>query len=173
LYVSSNHYPYKNLIKLFEAYRSLHLHYKLVVVGKTVPRFTPAVHAKISELGLGEKIVLLENLTSEKMLSIYKFADLFVYPSLYEGFGIPPLEAMFHNIPVVASETSSIPEVCGDAAVYINPHSVESIANGITKGLNDNDLRQKLQVLGQQRVSMFSWEKTAKGILEGCQIVLQ
>ena len=174
LYVSSSHYPYKNLIKLFEAYSSihLHLHHKLVVVGKTVPRFTPAVYAKVSELGLGEKIVLLEKLTDQKLSSIYKFADLFVYPSLYEGFGIPPLEAMFYNVPVVASEASSIPEVCGEAAIYINPDSVESIANGIIMALNDNNLKQKLQALGKQRASMFSWEKTAKGILESCQMAL-
>ncbi|BBD57414.1 group 1 glycosyl transferase [Nostoc sp. HK-01] len=175
LYVCSTHYPYKNLPKLFTAYQAIHhnIPHKLVIVGKSIARFTPQIKAQISELGLSEKIVLRENLSDTELAIIYKNADLFVYPSLYEGFGIPPLEAMSYGVPVIASGVASIPEVCGDAAFYIEPHSVESIADGIVKGLTDSDLRQKLKIAGQERVKLFNWETSAEKILEVCQIVSQ
>ncbi|MBU7585031.1 MAG: glycosyltransferase family 4 protein [Nostoc sp. TH1S01] len=173
LYVCSTHYPYKNLFKLFEAYHAIHNNFphKLVIVGKSIARFTPQIKTKISELGLSEKIVLRENLSDTDLAIIYQNADLFVYPSLYEGFGIPPLEAMSYGIPVVASNVASIPEVCGDAALYIEPHSVDSIADGMIRGLSDSDLRQKLKIAGRERVKLFNWETTAERILEVCQIV--
>jgi glycosyltransferase involved in cell wall biosynthesis len=174
LYVSSSHYPYKNLLKLFEAYHTIHLQFphQLVVVGKSVPRFTPQIKAKIAELGLEQKILLLENLSNPELTRLYKGADLFVYPSMYEGFGIPPLEAMFHGIPVVAAKVASIPEVCGQAALYIQPDSVGSIADGIIKALTDSELRQKLQLAGREQVKKFSWEQTANKILDVCQMTL-
>lgn len=174
LYVSSTHYPYKNLLKLFEAYHAIHLNFqhKLVVIGKSVPRFTPQIKSKIAELGLAKRILLLENLSNHELTRIYKGADLFVYPSIYEGFGIPPLEAMFHGIPVVASKAASMPEVCGKAALYIQPDSVDSIADGIIKGITDSELRQNLQLAGRERVKKFSWEQTANKILEVCQMAL-
>ncbi|MEO1432504.1 MAG: glycosyltransferase family 1 protein [Cyanobacteria bacterium J06633_8] len=173
LCVCSVHYPHKNLIKLIESYHSISSSFphKLVIVGRTVPRFTPEIKSKISVLGLSEKIVLLENLSNKELAGIYKNADLFVYPSIYEGFGIPPLEAMFHGTPVVASNATSMPEVCGDAVLYFNPQSVESIAEGITKSLSNFELRQKLILAGRERLKKFSWEKTAAGILEVCQMV--
>lgn len=174
LYVCSTHYPYKNLLKLFEAYHTIHLKFphKFVIVGKSVPRFSPQIKSKIAELGLEQKILLLENLSNSELTGLYKGADLFVYPSMYEGFGIPPLEAMFHGIPVVAAKAASIPEVCGQAALYIQPDSVGSIADGITKALTDSELRQKLQLAGREQVKKFSWEQTANKILEVCQMAL-
>jgi glycosyltransferase involved in cell wall biosynthesis len=174
LYVCSSHYPYKNLLKLFDAYHTIYsdFSHQLVVVGKSVPRFTPQVKSKIAELGLERKILLLENLSNSELTRLYKGADLFVYPSMYEGFGIPPLEAMFHEIPVVAANASSIPEVCGQAALYIEPDSVDSIADGIRKALTDSELRQKLQLAGREHVKKFSWEQTADEILKVCQMAL-
>ena len=174
LYVCTSHYPYKNLLKLFEAYHTIYSDFphQLVVVGKSVPRFTPQIKSKIAELGLETKIFLLENLSNSELTRLYKGADLFVYPSMYEGFGIPPLEAMFHGIPVVAAKAASIPEVCGQAALYIEPDSVDSIADGISKALTDSELRQKLQLAGREQIKKFSWEQTADEILKVCQMAL-
>lgn len=171
LYVSSSHYPYKNLIRLLEAYYDISQKYphRLVIVGKSNSRFTPHIKTTISDLNLSKKIFLLENLSDIELSRVYQGADLFVYPSLYEGFGIPPLEAMSYDVPVIASNAASIPEVCGDAALYVEPKSIKNIVNAIDKGLNDIELRQMLILAGRERVKKFSWEKTANGILEVCK----
>jgi len=174
LYVSSSHYPYKNLSLLFDAYKNISSRFphRLIIVGKSVPRFSYSVERKIADLGLSDKVILLENLMDHEMASLYRHADLFVYPSLYEGFGIPPLEAMAFCVPVVASNAASIPEVCGKAALYINPQNVDSITEGMYKGLTDRDLRQRLVTEGLERTKLFSWEKTAQAIITVCQNVL-
>ena len=87
---------------------------------------------------------------------------MFIYPSLYEGFGLPPLEAMACGCPVVVSNVASLPEVCGDAAYYVDPYSVESIAEGIIKVLTDDSLKQSLIRKGLERAKLFSWEKSAQ-----------
>lgn len=87
---------------------------------------------------------------------------MFVFPSLYEGFGLPPLEAMACGCPVVVSNVASLPEVCGDAAYYVDSYNVESIAEGIHKVLTDETLRKRLIEKGLERVKLFSWEKSAK-----------
>lgn len=175
LYVCSSQYPYKNLERLFEAYKTLSKSFphKLVIVGKPVPRFTSNLNNFIVELNLQDKITFLSDLSNADLATIYRKADLFVYPSLYEGFGIPPLEAMACNVPVVASNASSIPEVCGDAALYIDPYSVEDLVSGMTRGLVDLSLREKLVIAGNDRVKLFKWEKTAQGVLEVCKKVLE
>jgi len=89
-----------------------------------------------------------------------------VYPSFYEGFGLPPLEAMACGCPVVVSRAASLPEVCGDAAVYVNPLDPESIADGIQKAAMDEPLRKSLRSSGLKRSEEFSWEKTAARHLE-------
>jgi glycosyltransferase involved in cell wall biosynthesis len=92
---------------------------------------------------------------------LYRNASAFVYPSLYEGFGLPPLEAMFHNCPVVCSNTSSIPEVVGEAGQYFDPLDIESQSNAIMSVLFDNDLRNRLIIKGKERINSFSWGKCA------------
>ncbi len=94
--------------------------------------------------------------------SLYSGADAFVFPSLYEGFGLPPLEAMACGCPVIVSNVSSLPEVCGDAAYYVDPYSVECIAEGMYKVLTDDALRQSLIKKGLERVKLFNWEKSAR-----------
>jgi glycosyltransferase involved in cell wall biosynthesis len=93
---------------------------------------------------------------------LYEHASCFVYPSLYEGFGLPPLEAMACGCPVIVSNAASLPEVCGDAAIYCDPYSVEDIANKIEQLLTDKNLQQQMRLKGIERAKQFSWEKTAQ-----------
>jgi glycosyltransferase involved in cell wall biosynthesis len=95
----------------------------------------------------------------------YNLASAFVYPSLYEGFGLPPLEAMACGCPVIASNVASIPEVCGDASYYVNPHDVQSIAEGLHKVLSDEQLRLSLIAKGMDRARLFTWDETARETL--------
>ena len=91
---------------------------------------------------------------------------MFVFPTLYEGFGLPPIEAMACGCPVVVSNTTSLPEVCGDAAVFVDPTDVKSIADGITKVLGDEKLRTELVKKGCLRAKGYTWERTARETLE-------
>jgi len=96
------------------------------------------------------------------LFDLYKNASLFVFPSFYEGFGIPPLEAAACGCPLVVSNVSSLPEIYGDAAYYVDPYDVENITEGMYKVLTDNKLRMKLIQNGLERVKMFSWDISAK-----------
>ena len=97
---------------------------------------------------------------------MFDSADIFVFPSLYEGFGIPPLEAMQHGTPVICSNTTSLPEVCGDAAYYINPCSEESIFNALVTLDSNTKLKNDLIKKGFENLKRFSWEKSAFRINE-------
>ena len=170
LYVSSSQYPYKNLLRLFQAYGAIcrEFPHRLVVVGKRVPRFGAQIDRQLAELDLGDRIQLRENLSDAEISSLYRHADVFVYPSTYEGFGIPPLEAMAYGIPVVAARAASIPEVCGDAAYYIDPYSVDSLADGLRRLLTDQELRAQLRRAGLERIRAFSWPAMAERIVQIC-----
>lgn len=96
-----------------------------------------------------------------ELRALYEQASCFVYPSLYEGFGLPPLEAMACGCPVIVSNAASLPEVCGDAAIYCDPYSVEDIANKIEQLLADNNLQEEMRLKGIERAKQFSWEKCA------------
>jgi glycosyltransferase involved in cell wall biosynthesis len=96
----------------------------------------------------------------------FESAALFVFPSLYEGFGLPPLEAMATGTPVVASNVSSLPEVVGDAALLVNPENVFDIARGIQEALLDEELREELIAKGRKQAARYSWERTAREVLE-------
>jgi len=98
--------------------------------------------------------------------AVYSMTDLFVYPSTYEGFGLPPLEAMASGCPVVSSNTSSMPEVINDAAMYFNPNDIEEMSNAIEVVVLDNALRAKLISLGYENIKLFSWQKCAAETLE-------
>ena len=97
---------------------------------------------------------------------LYRLADVFVFPSLYEGFGLPPLEAMASGTPVLTSNVSSLPEVVGDAAILINPYDPRSIADGMRRLLTDTALRQDLKARGLARAHQFSWERSVARIRE-------
>jgi glycosyltransferase involved in cell wall biosynthesis len=175
LYVSSSRYPYKNIPGLCEAFARIRdrVPHDLIVVGKSVPRFSAELERSIAALGIEGRVKLLEELTDDDLLDLYRNADLFVYPSRYEGFGIPPLEAMSHGVPVVASSAATIPEVCGNAAHYFDPESIDAIAGAIIAGLSDDELRRKLRANGAERVNMFRWEATAAAVVEVCRLSLR
>lgn len=155
--------PRKNLIRLLNAYLLLPEYirkgFKLLLAG-----FKGWENKEIVEL-LGKlkgRVSYLGYVNNEELANLYRDASCFVYPSLYEGFGLPPLEAMACGCPVIISNVASLPEVCGDAGYYVDPYDVESIAEGICKALTDESLRQSLIRKGLERAKLFSWEKAAK-----------
>jgi glycosyltransferase involved in cell wall biosynthesis len=105
------------------------------------------------------------HVSEDELLSLYRGATLFAYPSLYEGFGLPVLEAMKAGVPVLTSDISSLPEVAGDAAIYANPRNIESITAGLERGLSDKRLRTRLVKRGSERAATFSWERYAAEML--------
>lgn len=103
--------------------------------------------------------------SDNELKALYSAASLFVHPSLYEGFGLTPLEAMACGCPVLVSNSAALPEICGDAAMYFNPYDVEDLANQIVRIMDDANLREALEVKGAKRTKKFHWEKTARKIL--------
>jgi glycosyltransferase involved in cell wall biosynthesis len=165
--------PYKNLERSLEAFARLNLKdLRFVIAGKKDPRFYPQLQRKVDQLSLGEKVVFTGYASGEDLPSLYSEARALVFPSLYEGFGLPPLEAMGCGCPVVTSNAASLPEVCGNAAYYIDPFSIESIAEGIYKVISDQNLRSTLIGRGLERAKLFSWEKAAKEVLDIFEEVL-
>jgi glycosyltransferase involved in cell wall biosynthesis len=150
--------PYKNLERCLEAFARLNLtDLSFVIGGKKDPHFYPDI-----ALLLKDKVIFLGYVPEEDLPHLYSVAAAFIFPSLYEGFGLPPLEAMACGCPVVASNAASLPEVCGDAVRYVDPYDVESIAQGIHEVLTDEVMRQNLRAKGLERAELFSWEKAAK-----------
>ncbi|OGF50840.1 MAG: hypothetical protein A2231_04090 [Candidatus Firestonebacteria bacterium RIFOXYA2_FULL_40_8] len=157
--------PTKNVFRLLDAYNLIKnkVQEEIVVVGSVSKEYLDSIKDK----GLvSEKVTIKENAKLSDILSLYKKAALFVFPTLYEGFGLPPIEAMACGCPVVVSNTTSLPEVCGDAAIYVDPTDIKSIADGIVKGLNDMKLREDMIKKGFERAKQFTWEKTAKTTIE-------
>lgn len=158
--------PRKNINGLLKAYsslsRSLRKDLKLVLIGYDgwENAETTGFIKKIEE-----DVLILSNVTSNLELAyLYNKATVFVMPSLYEGFGFPPLEAMACGCPTVVSNVASLPEVCSDASYYVNPLDPESIAEGIIKVVSDEELKKSLVKKGLKRAKDFSWDKTAKEI---------
>jgi glycosyltransferase involved in cell wall biosynthesis len=138
---------------------------KMVKVGRARSRLgRKKLLNLISELNLKKDVKFIEYVSEKDMPLFYNSADLFVFPSIYEGFGLPPLEAMACGLPVVTSNTSSLPEVVGDAGIMKDPNDVEGLANAMYEVLTDNGLREDLIKKGLKRAKIFSWEKTAKKI---------
>jgi glycosyltransferase involved in cell wall biosynthesis len=158
----------KNVARLLRAYQQLrqntaHQH-QLVIVGVRSYLYAD-IDETLRELKLEKEVRILENVDRSDVPSLYNGASLFVFPSLLEAFGIPPLEAMACGIPVVVSNATAIPEIVGDAAVFVDPYDVSSIAEGMNKVLSDTELQKKLVAKGLQRAKRFSWEGTAKKTL--------
>jgi glycosyltransferase involved in cell wall biosynthesis len=164
LYVGSLE-PRKNLLRLLEGYsqlRSWSDKWSLVIVGaRNFWKSSPVVK-EVKELGLKSYVRFTGYVPDEDLPAIYSGADLFVFPSIYEGFGLPVLEAMACGIPVVTSNTSSLPEVAGDAALLVDPYSVDEIAAAMRRVLCDPDVAAELCAKGLQRAKQFSWERTAR-----------
>jgi glycosyltransferase involved in cell wall biosynthesis len=157
--------PRKNLPRLFEAFRLLrdryHIPHKLVVAGPGGWK-DQGIFQSVRRWDLSDAIVFAGYVPREVLHSLYRHAALLVYASLYEGFGLPPLEAMARGCPVAVSRTSSLPEVVGEAGIYFNPLDVEEIAQAIHRVLSSNELRARLIQSGLAQSAKFSWKKTAE-----------
>ncbi len=161
--------PRKNLKGLLRAYHLLlkqgKNHIPLVVAGGKGWLFHE-IFQLVETLGLQGRVLFPGFIPGEDLPAIYNAAELFIYPSVYEGFGLPILEAMACGTPVVTSNTSSIPEVAGDAAILVNPASVEDLAEAMHRVLADAGLREELSKKGLERSRLFSWEEAARRTLK-------
>jgi glycosyltransferase involved in cell wall biosynthesis len=117
------------------------------------------------KFGVEERVKFLEKVSDEDLPSLYKHAEFFILPSLYEGFGLPVLEAMSYGCPVITSNISSLPEAGGDAALYVDPKDVKDITEKMNRLLEDDKLRRELSEKGKEQIKKFSWEKSAKEVL--------
>lgn len=161
--------PRKNIERLVEAVHKLrkqnHIEEKLAVFGGRGWLWEPIVK-KIKMIGLDGSAKYFDYVDEKDLQFIYAGAKVFTLPALYEGFGIPPLEAMASGVPVVVSNVSSLPEVVGEAGVLVDPNSADSIADGILKVLVHEDLRRDMISDGLEQAKKFTWENTAKKTLE-------
>ncbi|MCX8015404.1 MAG: glycosyltransferase family 4 protein [candidate division WOR-3 bacterium] len=165
--VASELSPRKNLPYLIKAISPLLKklnHFSLVIVGKIDMRFFPSLQNLISKENLVGKVVFTNYISKEKLYQLYKAASLSIFSSIYEGFGLPILEAMACGTPVVSFKTSSIPEIAGDAAMLVELGDDAGLISAIEKIINDNEYRQKLVEKGIRRVKDFSWQKAAYDI---------
>lgn len=160
--------PRKNLSRLLQAFALIKDKYPelcLAIVGRAAWGWEE-LQKQLASLGLAQRIVLLGAVPDADLPDVYRAAEMLVYPSLYEGFGLPPLEAMACGTPVVASNTTSLPEVVGEAGVLVDPYEPEAIAEGIIKLLEDRSLATQLAQKGLARAQQFSWRRCAQQHLE-------
>jgi glycosyltransferase involved in cell wall biosynthesis len=163
--------PHKNLERLIRAVarvraRSGHEDLRLVLIGDDVSRYS-SLRRTAEEAGMRQEVRFFGFVPHVTLAALYRMASVFAFPSLYEGFGLPPLEAMACGTPVVTSRISSLPEVVGDGALLVDPYSEEDIANGIARLLDDPQLRQLQVERGLLRASSFSWERSVRAIHAG------
>jgi glycosyltransferase involved in cell wall biosynthesis len=159
--------PRKNLITLLEAYRDLlrgDSELRLVIAGKKGWLYT-GFFERMREWGLEEQVLFPGFIPEADLPALYSAAELFVFPSLYEGFGLPILEAMACGTAVVSSNASSLPEVAGDAALMVDPHSVNDLARAMSRLLDDEALRRELESRGVRQAAKFTWELAARDTL--------
>ncbi len=156
--------PRKNLVRLIEAWATMGedaAGYKLVLGGK--PGWLYAnIYAKVKALGLEGYVIFPGYIPDADLPALYSGASLFALVSLYEGFGLPALESLACGTPTLVSNTTSLPEIVGDAALLCDPEDVESIAAGLRQGLTDEPLRQRLQTAGPEQAARFSWQRCAE-----------
>ena len=161
--------PRKNIERLIEAFSKLNKSgLDLVIVGKKGWKFEEILAAP-KKLNVQNKVKFLDSVTDEDLPAFYKNALCFALPSLYEGFGLPVLEAMKYGCPVITSNISSLPEAGGDAALYVDPFNVHDITKKLELIINDKELRSKLIKKGYEQIKKFSWKKTAKETLNALQ----
>ncbi len=160
--------PRKNIVTLINAFNYLKQKYKiehnLILIGQKGWDYKP-IFQEIASSPYQECIYHLDYLPDELVALFYTNAEVFVYPSYYEGFGLPVLEAMTLGAPVVTSNTSSLPEVAGEAAILIDPNNVISLAEAILNIISDRTLRSNLISMGKKQAKLYSWERTAKETL--------
>lgn len=161
------HNFYKNLQRLIAAFTALpNSDYELWLAGPTDKRYTPLLQAQVEELGITHRVKFLNYVDYNELPTIINGAIALVFPSLWEGFGFPVLEAMACGTPVITSNLSSLPEVAGDAAILINPYNTAEITDAMQQLATDAELRAQLSIKGIARANQFSWEKTGQATVE-------
>jgi glycosyltransferase involved in cell wall biosynthesis len=165
LYVGSRT-GYKNFGLLLEAFSrsGLAAHYRLLAVGGG--SFTPAEQERIALLKLGSSVTVVPKADDATLARAYRDAALFIYPSVYEGFGFPPLEAMSMGCPVLVNRTSSLPEVCGDAAFYFEASGADELSASLVATLSDSQGLARKRQLGEQQVKLYDWRRSAHATLD-------
>ena len=173
--------PRKNLTALLEAFRHLlatcsplpaTCSLRLVIVGKKGWLYE-GVFRRLRELGLEDRVHFTGYVPDGDLPALYSAASVFVFPSLYEGFGLPVLEAMACGTPVIASNTSSLPEVVGEAGLLVNPHDIHTLVAALKRVLADEHLRAEMKAQGLERAQAFTWERTARETLRVYEEVLR
>src|SRR6266566_7791258 len=162
--------PRKNQIGLIRAFAELvknfpQLRHRLALAGKDT-WFAPQVRQAAKAAGVADRIRFLSFVTDQDLLHLYNACDLFMFPSFYEGFGLPVIEAMACGRAVACSNTSAMPEVADGAAILFDPHSTSEMTRAMADLLRDAELRARMERLGQQRVTHFSWQQSAQRTLE-------
>jgi glycosyltransferase involved in cell wall biosynthesis len=166
--------PHKNVVRIIEAFSALKSELKkeeqfpdlkLIVIGDDLSSH-PRLRRTVVRSGVQNDVRFLGFVPIEVLRIFYDVAKVFVFPSLYEGFGLPPLEAMAHGTPVVASNNSSLPEVTGNAALLVNPENVFEIQRALQRTLLDPALRTKMKQRGYEQSQKFSWTSSVSRILE-------
>jgi glycosyltransferase involved in cell wall biosynthesis len=158
--------PRKNLVRLIRAYRraAVRFPHAMVLAGPLGWR-SKRLHRELALPGPG-RIVATGSVPPDVLDALYRGADAFAYPSLYEGFGLPVLEAMSRGVPTLVADAASLPEIAGDAALRVNPRSVRSITDGIQRLIGDREQAEQLSAAGRARAELFSWEQTARMTLK-------
>jgi glycosyltransferase involved in cell wall biosynthesis len=163
--------PHKNLERLIRAFARVRAQegnedLRLVLIGDEVSRYG-SLRRTVEEAGVRQDVRFFGFVPHGTLAALYRMAAVFAFPSLYEGFGLPPLEAMACGTPVVTSRISSLPEVVGEGALLVDPYSEEAIAHGISRVLDDDELRRGLVERGLERAAAFSWERSVRSIHAG------
>lgn len=161
--------PRKNIINVIEAFIRLkqkgNVEYKLVITGRKGWLYKEILE-RMRKTPFSNDIVFTDFIDDEDLPFLYSGAEIFLYPSLYEGFGLPLLEAMACGTPVITSNVSSLPEIAGDAALLVNPVNIEEIARAVERLTRDSKLREEMRKKALERAMFFSWEKAAKETLK-------
>jgi len=160
--------PYKNVVGLIRSFnlfcRNRDDNPRMILAGHLDSRYPEAIET-VKELGLESRITFLDGAAEEELIQLYNDARILILPSLYEGFGLPPLEAMACGTPVIVSDRGSLPEIVGDAGLIIDPDREDSIAGAIERLWDSETLRLEFREKGLRRAKDFSWEETARGTL--------
>lgn len=166
LYVG-NAYPHKNLERLLAAFTKFKQKtpdYRLILVGSE-DHFYRRLKREAQAAGVEKDVIFFGRASDEELKALYKKADFYVFPSLHEGFGLPPLEAMCHDLPVAAAQATSLPEILGDAAFFFDPKSEDDIEKALTRMATDEPIRTELIEKGRARASVFDWPTCARRTL--------
>ena len=167
--------PHKNLERLIEAFHTIRRgeleHVKLLIIGDEISKYATLRRA-VHKYKLHKHVRFFGFVPDQTLAILYRLAGVFVFPSLYEGFGLPPLEAMASGTPVITSNVSSLPEVVGDAAILIDPYQPDAIADAMRRVLTDTALREDLRRRGLERVREFSWDRSVRRVREIYEEVL-